>query len=83
MRNPIARKRKMITRYRNPRRESYKISLLRRISYEISTETLIKDSDKVRKALIEITEDEQLWQLLKTFANDVKLLAKHGLEYGD
>ena len=80
MRNPIARKRKMITRYRNPRRESCKIFLLRRIT---TTEALIKDSAKVRKALIEITEDEQLWQLLKTFANDVKLLAKHGLEYGD
>jgi hypothetical protein len=82
MQNPIYRKRGMIRRSRYRSREPYKISLLRRISYEISTERMIGEPEKVRKAMREIVNDDKLWEMLKTFSVQVKQLAKWGIEQG-
>jgi hypothetical protein len=77
--NPISRK---IRRRRFGKPVPLKTKLLREIAYAVGGDSIINDSSKVRKALIEITNDEALWALLKSFGGEVKKLAKYGIENG-
>lgn len=79
MRNPISSRKRR--RYRVSRVPT-KTKILQMLASYIGSDILINDSKKVRASLIEIANDEKLWELLGTFGKDVKSLAKYGIEQG-
>lgn len=70
-----------LRRRRNPQREklTLKGSIIRALSYDILGRNDIK---KVRQALLEIYNDETLWQKFLDVRKLSKELEKHGYEAG-
>lgn len=81
MKNPMARKVRVRRRYQL-RQKPLKTMLLAEITYTLGSERMVNDCKKIHKALTEIVNDKQLWVKLEEFGNQVKELAKYGIDNG-